>query len=62
MKDEIYCVTKIIKKITLGLPEGGLDKFSSALKTRGRDTQESVCSNCGYLPQARELCLKLPEV
>ena len=63
MKDEIYCVTKIIKKITLGLPEGGLDKFSSALKTRGkRHTGRVSCDNCGYLPQARELCLKLPEV
>ena len=63
MKDEIYCVTKIIKKIIWGLPKGGLDKFFSALKTRGkRHTGRLSCDNYGYLPQARELCLKLPEV
>lgn len=62
MKDEIYCVTRSSKKITLGLPEGGLDKFSSALKTRGkRHTGRLSCDNSGYPPQARELCLKLPE-
>jgi len=56
MKDEIYCVTKIIKKIILGLPEGGLDKFFSALITRGkRHTGRLSCDNYGYLPQAREL-------